>query len=244
VEVKSVGFLDSFERQVERIVGGAFAKTFTSGVHPIEIVAALKREVDSSARVVSRTRVVAPHSFHIGLAEPDFTRLTSLGPVFVEEITQAVLDYAHTRGYSFSDSLSLALTLSPSLVEGLVDIRSDTIGPVVWVPTLTWKETRYPIIRKSTVIGRGSDADVLVTAQGVSRHHAEIRWDGKRAEVVDLGSTNGVKLNDEKVARVALPDVCHLTLGQARILFHVVPLAESAYHSLAHKADAIAKETP
>jgi hypothetical protein len=239
-----VGFLDSFERQVERIVGGAFAKTFTSGVHPIEIVAALKREVDASARVISRTRIVAPHSFHIGLAEIDLTRLQSLGPAFIEEITQAVIEYSMTRGYSFSDTPTLALEHSPSLVEGLVDIRSDSVGKVVWVPTLTWADTRYPIIRKSTVIGRGSDADVPVTARGVSRHHAEIRWDGKRAEVVDLGSTNGVKLDGETVTRAALPDACHLTLGQARILFQVVPLAESAYHSLAHKAPAHAEETP
>jgi hypothetical protein len=44
-----VGFLDSFERSVERLVGGAFAKAFSAGVHPVEIVAALKREMDSRA---------------------------------------------------------------------------------------------------------------------------------------------------------------------------------------------------
>lgn len=238
-----MGFLDSFERQVERVVGRTFAQTFTSGVHPIEIVAALKKELDASARVVSRTRIVAPHSFHVGVAQADFDRLTRLGTAFIDELTQAVLDYGNTRSYAFSESPSVSLEQYPSLVEGLVEITSDAVGKVVWVPTVTWNEIRYPLIRQSTVLGRGSDADIPVEARGVSRHHAEIRWDGKRAEVVDLGSTNGVKLDGTKVTRAALPDRGHLTLGQARILFQVVPLAESAYHALAHQARARTEET-
>ena len=239
-----MGFLDSFERQVERIVGGAFAKTFTSGVHPIEIVAALKRELDQSAKPSSRTRIVAPHAFTVGLSDIDLTRLTSLGDSFIAEITEALTDYAATRSYSFSEPPRVALVHSPKLVEGLVDVRSDPVGPVVWIPTLTWKDVRYPLTRKSTIIGRGSEADIQITARGVSRVHAEIRWDGKRAEVIDLGATNGTQLNDQLVTRAALPEVCTLGIGQARILFQVVPQAHSAYHALANNPLAIAKETP
>jgi hypothetical protein len=238
-----VGFLDSFERQVERIVGGAFAKTFTSGVHPVEIVAALKRELDQSARVASRTRIVAPHSFRVGLSEIDLARLERLGEPFVHEMTQALADYASTRSYSFSEPLRIVLELAPDLVEGLVDVRSERVGSVVWVPTLEWNDIRFPITRKSTVIGRGSEADVQVTARGVSRAHAEIRWDGKRAEVLDLGSTNGTSLDGLDVTRAALPDVCTLGVGQARILFQVVPQNPSAYHALANNPLAIAEET-
>jgi len=239
-----VGFLDSFERQVERIVGGAFAKTFTSGVHPIEIVAALKRELDQSAVVTSRTRIVAPHSFRVGLSKIDLTRLTSLGDAFIVEITQALTEYAATRSYSFTQPPRIVLVHSAGMVEGLVDVRSDKVGPVVWIPSLKWQDQHYPITRKSTIIGRGSEADVQVSARGVSRLHAEIRWDGKRAEVIDLGSTNGTELDDQPVTRAALPEVCTLRLGQARILFQVVPQAQSAYHALANNPLATSEETP
>jgi hypothetical protein len=57
-----MGFLDNFERSVERIVGGSFAKAFASGVHPTEIVASLKREIDASTKVFSRTRALSPTS--------------------------------------------------------------------------------------------------------------------------------------------------------------------------------------
>ena len=229
-----MGFLDSFERSVERLVGGTFAKAFAAGVHPVEIVAALKREMDSRATTVSRTRSVAPHHYSCALSSEDQGRLAQLGEPFLLEITQALADYANVRGYGLAERLNVDLTVSESLSEGMVEITSTPVGPVVWVPTLTWDSVRYPLIKKSTLIGRGTDTDVHVVARGVSRHHAEVRWDGKRAEVVDLGSTNGTKLEGERITRAALPDRCALDIGQARILFEVVPQAEASYRALTH----------
>ena len=229
-----MGFLDSFERSVERLVGGTFAKAFAAGVHPVEIVAALKREMDSRATTVSRTRSVAPHHYSCALSSEDQGRLAQLGEPFLLEITQALADYADVRGYGLAERLNVDLTVSESLSEGMVEITSTPVGPVVWVPTLTWDSVRYPLIKKSTLIGRGTDTDVHVVARGVSRHHAEVRWDGKRAEVVDLGSTNGTKLEGERITRAALPDRCALHIGQARILFEVVPQAEASYRALTH----------
>ena len=238
-----MGFLDSFERSVERLVGGAFAKAFSSGVHPVELVAALKREMDSRAQPVSRTRTVAPHQFRCGLSTEDHTRLTSLGDGFIEEITGALSDYATLRGYGLAQKLQVSLTVKGSLSEGMVEVTSTDVGPVVWIPTLSWDGVRYPLVKKSTVIGRGTDSDIHVVARGVSRHHAEVRWDGKRAEVVDLGSTNGTQLDGARVTRSALPDRCTLALGQARILFEVVPQAEAAYRALAHQHPTATEET-
>ena len=238
-----MGFLDSFERSVERLVGGTFAKAFSSGVHPVEIVAALKREMDSRAKTVSRTRSIAPHRYTCELSSADHDRLTQLGEVFLQEITQALADYAQVRGYGLSGTLTVELSLNDSLSEGMVEVRSTPTGAVVWVPTLIWDSVRYPLIKKSTILGRGTDTDVHVVARGVSRHHAEVRWDGKRAEVRDLGSTNGTKLDGERVTRAALPDKCSLVIGQARILFEVVPQAEDSYRALAHHTPPRTEET-
>lgn len=238
-----MGFLDSFERQVERLVGGVFAKTFTSGVHPIEIVAALKKELDATARPITRTRVLAPHAFYVGLSSIDRDRLGQLGPDFLSEIRQTLEDYRVVRGYSCQEAVAVHLEERKTLAEGMVEVRSDPVGRVVWVPTVTWNAVRYPLTRKSTIIGRGTDSDVHVVAPGVSRHHAEIRWNGKRCEVVDLGSTNGTTVNGEKVTRAALPDSCTLGVGRARILFEVVPLSSAAYDALAHTPLISAEET-
>src|SRR6187402_2863434 len=39
----TLGLLDNFEKGLERAVNGAFAKTFKSGLQPIEITSALRR---------------------------------------------------------------------------------------------------------------------------------------------------------------------------------------------------------
>ena len=56
-----MGILDSVERGLERAVNAAFARTFRSGVQPVEIAAGLKRELDIGSVVVDRDRVLAPN---------------------------------------------------------------------------------------------------------------------------------------------------------------------------------------
>ena len=55
-----MGILDNFEKGLERVVNGAFAKTFKSGLQPLEVTAALRRELDTKAAVVSRDRILYP----------------------------------------------------------------------------------------------------------------------------------------------------------------------------------------
>jgi len=49
------------------------------------------------------------------------------------------------------------------------------------------------------VIGRGEGADVRLIDSSISRAHARISMYGGRAEIVDLGSQNGTKVNGEKI---------------------------------------------
>jgi DNA-binding CsgD family transcriptional regulator len=52
----------------------------------------------------------------------------------------------------------------------------------------------------ATVIGRGDDADIVLVDEGVSRKHAKLlRSSGGLLNVVDLGSTNGVFVNGDRV---------------------------------------------
>ena len=69
-----MGLLDSFEKGLERAVNGAFAKTFRSGIQPVEIAAALRRELDAKAAVVSLTRSFAQH------LAPDGILVNSVAP--------------------------------------------------------------------------------------------------------------------------------------------------------------------
>lgn len=222
-----VGILDSFEKGLERVVNGAFAKTFKSGLQPLEVTAALRRELDTNAAVVARDRILVPNRFTVRLAPGDHERMTKLGPVLIDEFTQLVQQHATAQHYSFAGGISIVLERDPALGEGVVRIDSVNLkGDIAWNPVLDIGGKRYPLSKARTVIGRGSDADITVDDTGISRKHVEILWDGSRAQVNDLGSTNGSLLNGNPVSTAPLPPDSVIDIGRTRIVFRV--LAQSA----------------
>jgi hypothetical protein len=221
-----VGLLDNFEKGLERAVNGAFAKTFKSGLQPVEITSALRRELDTKAAIVARDRILVPNQFTVKLSEPDFERMTSLGDSLIDELTQLVQSHATAQGYSFAGGIVIDLQKSDSLAEGTLDIASVNVkGTVSWTPILDVNGRRYPITRSRTVIGRGTDADITVEDTSISRRHVEVLWDGKRAQVNDLGSTNGSLLNGQPVAKAPLPADSVIDIGRTRIVFRVLAQA-------------------
>ncbi|HEV7557767.1 MAG TPA: FHA domain-containing protein, partial [Kofleriaceae bacterium] len=56
------------------------------------------------------------------------------------------------------------------------------------------RTTSVEIAKAPIVIGRSHSCEVFLDDQQVSRRHAEIRADGDRLTIVDLGSHNGTLL--------------------------------------------------
>jgi hypothetical protein len=221
-----VGLLESFEKGLERAVNGAFAKTFRSGVQPVEIASALRSELDTKAAVVSRDRILAPNTFVVRLSTADAERMAALGSALTEELDRLVADHATTQGYAFAGPVTVSLSTDPQLSTGTVRVDSSTAaGRVSWRAVLEVAGARHPIVKGRTVIGRGSDADITVADAGTSRRHVEILWDGERGMVRDLNSTNGTQLNGAKVTEGPLTPDSVVRIGQTDIVFRVVPQA-------------------
>jgi hypothetical protein len=224
---RSLGLLDNFERGLERAVNGAFAKTFRSGLQPVEITSALKRELDTKAVVVARDRILVPNKFVIRLNPNDYDNITGLGPAVIDEFVAQVERHATIQHYSFAGGISIELESQDGLAQGVIDIDSVNVkGSVAWTPVLDIDGKRHPITSARTIIGRGSDADITVDDTGISRKHVEILWDGKRGQVNDLGSTNGSKLNGMPLRKAPLEPDSVIEIGRTRIVFHV--LAQSS----------------
>jgi hypothetical protein len=218
-----VGLLDSFEHGLERVVNGAFAKTFRSGVAPIEITSALRRELDTRAAIVSRDRILVPNRFSVRLGSTDFQTMSAMGPSLIDELLRLVETHATAQGYQFAGGLSIRLAEDASLPEGMIRVDSQNVrGAVRWVPVLEIAGRRHPITRARTVIGRGSDADITVDDAGISRRHVEVTWDGRRAQITDLGSTNGSLLDGAPVHTALLSPDSVVTIGGTRIVFRVL----------------------
>lgn len=63
------------------------------------------------------------------------------------------------------------------------------------------------------VLGRSRDCDITVEDANVSREHAELRATRDGWQLVDLGSTNGVKVNRRRVEQAKLKHGDRITLG-------------------------------
>ena len=221
-----MGILDSFEKGLERVVNGAFAKAFKSGLQPLEVTAALRRELDTKAAVVARDRILVPNRFVVHLSRGDYAEMTRLGPSLIDEFTQLVQQHATAQRYAFAGGISIKLKEDPAVTEGTVRIDSQNVkGEVAWNPVLDIGGKRYPLTKSRTIIGRGSDADITVDDTGTSRAHVEILWDGTRGQVNDLGSTNGSKLNGQPVKKAPLPADSVIEIGRTRIVFRVLAQA-------------------
>jgi len=221
-----VGLLDSFEKGLERAVNSAFAKTFRSGIQPVEIASALRSELDKKAAIVSRDRILAPNTFTVHLSATDDEHMRTLGGALGHELDSLVQKHAKSQGYTFAGPVSITLERDDQLSTGTLRVESFTAeGRVAWRGVLDVEGKRHPIVKSRTVIGRGSDADITVADSGTSRKHVEILWDGERAMVRDMQSTNGTLLDGRKITEAALPPDSTVTIGRTDIVFRVVAQA-------------------
>lgn len=227
-----MGFLDSFESGLERLVNGAFAKTFKSSVQPIELAQAIRSELDDKARILTRDRTVVPGTLTISLSADDYEHLASMGSALPNELAQVARDHAASQNYQFVGPVVVVVQPDDSLAVGQIEIASsNTPDNIVFVPTLTLNGRDHHLAHGRTVIGRSSQSTITVDDPGVSKQHLAIDWDGHRATATDLGSTNGTTLDGHRLqAPTELTDGAVLVLGKLQAHFRLVPQPAGAGH--------------
>ncbi|MHB8644961.1 MAG: FhaA domain-containing protein [Thermomicrobiales bacterium] len=79
----------------------------------------------------------------------------------------------------------------------------------------------FPLRFADVAIGRALDNDVVLDSNDVSRHHARIEPAGTLLRLIDLGSTNGTRVNRRRVSEHLLRDGDVMELGSTQLLFRV-----------------------
>ncbi|MFD7153372.1 FhaA domain-containing protein [Kribbella sp. NPDC059898] len=120
--------LQRFERRLEGIVSGVFARAFKGDVEPIELAAALKREIDNTARILSRDRRLVPNHFTIELGPDDYERLNAYGRTLNHELANELRDHADIQRYTFSGPIDIELVQQDDLPTGKFRVVSETAG--------------------------------------------------------------------------------------------------------------------
>ncbi len=81
------------------------------------------------------------------------------------------------------------------------------------------EEQVYEINSNETIVGRSSDVDFRLVDLYISRHHARIVRKNGKYQIVDLKSTHGTFINDQRVEDQALRDGDRVRLGRKELLF-------------------------
>jgi Protein of unknown function (DUF3662)/FHA domain len=96
-------------------------------------------------------------------------------------------------------------------------------GEAAPVPTraiVALDDRRYVLEGPKATIGRSKDTDCVLRDPNVSRRHAELRRaDTGDWQVVDLGSTNGIKVNGRRVSSSRLRPGDEVTVGTTTFVF-------------------------
>ena len=124
-----MGILDRFERGLENVVNGAFAKAFRSQVEPVELGGALRREADNKAAVVSRGRTLTANHYTIELSPADFERLSGIETELRADLRQVIGDHAIEQAYSFVGPVSVDFVEADDLDTGMYRVVSSTQRP-------------------------------------------------------------------------------------------------------------------
>jgi hypothetical protein len=243
-----MGMLQRFENRLEQMISGVFAKAFRSAVQPVEVAAALQREVDNSAQILSRDRRLVPNQFHVELAPQDHERLSPYAATLTDELVEMLREHAQEQSYVFTGPVSISFDEKEDLSTGRFRVRSAALAKVTPVPgqsvtdtavrrakvVLEVNDIKHPLDPPGVVIGRGSDADLRINDPGVSRRHAEIRIHDTGAEgapqvsVVDLGSTNGMLVNGHRVQQASLDDGGTIKIGNTTMTIRFVASREES----------------
>jgi hypothetical protein len=214
--------LNGFERRLERLVEGVFARAFRSSLSPVELGRRLIREMDDQRTVHVHGQMAAPNVFTITLGPDDHAQFAEIE----ESLTRALADEARThareQGYQFLGPVEVVLQRDADLGVGSFGLSArfkEGPGGAAGGALVLADGTRHPLAGDTMVIGRAPDAGVRLVDSSVSRRHAEVRRQGDGWLVADLGSTNGTRVNGTVVREHRLADGDSVAIGDVTLRF-------------------------
>jgi len=238
---QALGGLQRFEQRLENAISGIFARTFRSAVQPVEIAAALQRELDNKAQVISRDRRLVPNTFHVELSEGDLGRMAPYSGTLADELSNQLQEHADQQGYIFPGPIKIDFEDADDLGTGRFRVLSKAEAAVTAErrprsearpprAELVVNGTHHPLDPPGLIVGRGSEAGLRINDPGVSRQHAQFlitapnsgAGDAVQIEVHDMGSTNGIRVDGQKVAQARLQNGSRVQIGHTSLTVRIL----------------------
>jgi hypothetical protein len=214
--------LQGFERRLERLIEGAFARAFRSGLRPIELGRRVGRELDNERSVDVRGRTVVPNRLVFTLNVEDHQRFQQISDGLRREIAEVAREHASDRGYHFLGPVTVDFAPESSFHTGRFELklhyRENTDGAPPGA-LLMPDGSRVSLGTETLTIGRFGECDIVIDDPNISRRHAQVAVEQDAHVLIDLGSTNGLTVNGHRIERHELRHGDAITLGANTIVF-------------------------
>ena len=214
--------LKGFERRLERLVEGVFARAFKSSLRPVELGRRLAREMDDQRTVNVQGGVAAPNDFTITLGPEDHEQFAEIEVSLTQSLCDAAREHARDEGYLFMGPVEVHLNLDPDLGTGSFGLSArfkEGAGGSGGGSLVLPDDKRIRLGAETVTIGRSAECAVRLADTSVSRRHAEVRATGDGWTIADLGSTNGTKVNGAVITERKLKEGDTISVGDSHIKF-------------------------
>ena len=113
-----------FERRLEGLVGGAFARVFKGQVEPVEIGTALQREAADKRNVMGNGQVLIPNRYRVTLAISDHERLIPWESQLTNSLAELVQEYLDENRWDTIGDIEVYLAQDDQLHTGVFGVAS------------------------------------------------------------------------------------------------------------------------
>jgi hypothetical protein len=112
-----------FERRLERMVEGAFARAFRSSIRPVELARRLAREMDDHVSIGVRGTPVAANHYTIFLSPGDYQEFGEVRDALRRELCDAARAHARDEQYGFMGPVDVELVVDDSFGTGWFEVE-------------------------------------------------------------------------------------------------------------------------
>jgi Protein of unknown function (DUF3662)/FHA domain len=204
------------------MVEGVFAKAFRSTIRPVELARRLAREMDDHVSVGVRGTPVAANHYTVYLSPSDYQEFAEVLDALRRELCDAARAHARDEGYGFMGPVEVEMVMEDSFGTGWFEVEGrfrEGAGGAGAGSLVLPTGDRFTLAEHVITIGRRPESNIVLADPNVSRGHAEIRPQGDGFLLVDLGSTNGSKVNGTRVDQHMLRDGDEIQFGNTRMRF-------------------------
>jgi hypothetical protein len=166
-EEEPVSVLQRFEKRLEGLVEGAFAKVFKGVVHPVEILNAMQREAEAHKAILAGGRTLVPNRYVIDLSPYDHSRLAPYAAALAQELAQSQAEFIGEQGWTVYGDVIVEIERGEGLDTGMFRVTAEVYTAVTSRPSsLT---TRHRHISSSSPTTRAATTRVRPVAAPAAR---------------------------------------------------------------------------